>query len=298
VTTPPPPSGSTSAGRATLLVALAACSFGAIAILVTIATGTGAPLMTLLVGRFLLGGLVLAAMAGAAGELRMNRDALRVLLYGGIGQVLVSIVSLNALRFIPAATLSFLFYTYPAWVAVITKFRHSEPLTPARLFALALSLIGIFVMVGAPGAAALHPIGVSLALAAAVIYAIYVPLIAALERTMAPRATATWMSLGAAAILLPIGFVMGGMTLALHRTAWIAILLLALVSTALAFTVLLRGLRVLGPVRTSIVSTVEPFFTALAGAWLLHQPITRSTLIGGALIAAAVVILQLQSPKR
>lgn len=284
-----------AAGRATLLIALAACGFGAIAILVTLGTRTGAPLMTLLAGRFLLGAVVLGTIAGMARDLRFDRPAARVLTFGGVGQVLIAVVSLSALRYIPAATLSFLFYTYPAWVAVITRFRHSEPLTPIRLFALGLSLAGIFVMVGAPGAAALQPMGVGLALAAAVLYAIYIPMIGTLERGLPPVATATYMSAGAAIVLLIAGAVMGDITVDLHRTAWTAIVLLALVSTVLAFLGFLRGLRVLGPVRTAIVSTVEPFFTALMGAWLLDQPLTSTTLIGGAFIAAAVVLLQLRA---
>lgn len=295
--THPAPQG-TSAGRATLFVVVAACSFGAIAILATLGTGAGAPLLMLLVGRYLLGGALLAVVAGLAGELRLDRAAGRIVAYGGAGQVLVSIISLSALRYIPAATLAFLFYSYPAWVAIITKFRHSEPLTPMRMFALALSLSGIFVMVGAPGAASLHPAGVALALTAAVIYAVYVPLIGRLERDLPQRATATWMSLGAAGILLPITIAAGDLTVSLHRTAWVAIVVLALVSTVLAFLAFLAGLRVLGPVRTAIVSTVEPFFTALMGAWLLGQPLTRATLLGGALIAAAVILLQLHPPGR
>jgi drug/metabolite transporter (DMT)-like permease len=283
-----------AAGRATLLIALAACGFGAIAILVTLATRTGAPLMTVLAGRYLVGGVILGIIAALARDLRLDRPALRVLVYGGIGQVLIAVVSLSALRYIPAATLSFLFYTYPAWVAVITRFRHSERLTPIRLFALALSLAGIFVMVGSPGAAALHPLGVGLALAAAVLYAVYVPMIGALERGLPPVATATYMSTGAAIVLLAAGAVMGDITVNLHRTGWIAIVLLALVSTVFAFLAFLRGLRVLGPVRTAIISTVEPFFTALMGAWLLDQPLTFTTLIGGALIATAVVLLQIR----
>lgn len=283
-----------AAGRATLLIALAACGFGAIAILVTLATRTGAPLMTLLAGRYLLGALVLGAIAGLARDLRLDRPAWRVIVYGGVGQVMIAVVSLSALRYIPAATLSFLFYTYPAWVAVITRFRHSEPLTPVRLFALALSLAGIFVMVGAPGAASLHPMGVVLALSAAVLYAIYIPMIGALERGLPPVATATYMSAGAAIVLLVAGAVMGDITIELHRVAWTAIVLLALVSTVGAFLGFLRGLRVLGPVRTAIVSTVEPFFTALMGALLLDQPLTATSLMGGALIAAAVVLLQLR----
>lgn len=283
-----------AAARATLLVALAACGFGAIAILVTLATRTGAPLMTLLSGRYLLGAAILGAIAGAARQLRLDAPAARILVYGGIGQVLIAVVSLSALTYIPAATLSFLFYTYPAWVAVITRVRHSERLTPIRLFALGLSLAGIFVMVGAPGAAALHPAGVALALTAALLYAAYIPMIGALERGLPPIATATYMSAGAAIVLLIAGAVIGDITVDLHRTAWTAIVLLAIVSTVGAFLGFLRGLRVLGPVRTAIVSTVEPFFTALMGAWLLDQPWTVTTLFGGALIAAAVVLLQLR----
>ena len=291
--TPPPVRA--AAGRATLLIVLAACGFGAIAILVTLGTRTGAPLLTLLAGRYLIGAVILGAIARMAGELRLDRPAMRVLVYGGVGQVLIAVVSLSALRYIPAATLSFLFYTYPAWVAVITRFRHSERLTPIRLFALGLSLAGIFVMVGAPGAAALHPAGVGLALAAAVLYAVYVPMIGVLERGLPPVATATYMSTGAAIVLLMAGAFMGDITVNMHRIAWAAIVLLAVVSTVLAFLGFLRGLRVLGPVRTAIVSTVEPFFTAIMGAWLLDQPITITTLIGGALIAAAVILLQLRS---
>ena len=283
-----------AAGRATLLIALSACGFGAIAILVTLAQGTGAPLLTLLAGRYVLGAIVLGALAAAGRTLAFDRATLGITAFAGTGQVLVSIVSLSALRFIPAATLSFLFYTYPAWIAIIAKFRHSEPLTPLRLTALALSLAGIFVMVGAPGTASLHPAGVVLALSAALIYAAYVPIISELERGRAPMAMATYMSAGAAVILLVAGALMDDLTLVLHRTAWIAILILGLVSTVGAFLGFLRGLRVLGPVRTAIVSTVEPFFTALLGAWLLHQPITRTTLLGGALIAAAVILLQLR----
>lgn len=283
-----------AAGRATLLIALAACGFGAIAILVTLGTRTGAPLMTLLTGRYLVAAVILGAIAGGAGELRLDRPAWRVLAYGGVGQVLISVVSLSALRYIPAATLSFLFYTYPAWVAVITRVRHSEPLTPVRLFALTLSLGGIFVMVGAPGAASLHPTGVTLALSAAVLYAIYIPMIGALERGLPPVATATYMSAGAAVVLLIAAAALGHLTVELHRVAWTAILLLAVVSTVGAFLGFLRGLRVLGPVRTAIVSTIEPFFTALMGALVLDQPLTSTTLIGGALIAAAVVLLQLR----
>ncbi|MFL5578448.1 MAG: EamA family transporter [Gemmatimonadaceae bacterium] len=70
----------------------------------------------------------------------------------------------------------------------------------------------------------------------------------------------------------------------------------ALASTALAFVAFLRGLAVLGPVRTAIVSTVEPFWTTLLAVAVLGQLFRPATLVGGAMIAAAVLILQRRPP--
>lgn len=284
-----------ASGRATLFILLSACGFGAIAIFITLARSTGAPLLTLLGWRYLLASVVLAAVAWFSDVLRFDRSAGRVMLLAGLGQSIVAVVSLSALRYIPAGTLAFLFYTFPAWVAIIARVRHSEPLTPVRLLALALSLGGILVMVGAPGAASLNGVGVALALVAALLYAAYIPMIAALQREHSPLATATYMSAGAAVILVVLAAARGQMTAELDTTAWFAILGLSQLSTVAAFLLFLGGLRVLGPVRTAIISTVEPFFTAVLGASLLAQPLTRTTLAGGLLIAGAVILLQLRA---
>jgi drug/metabolite transporter (DMT)-like permease len=106
--------------------------------------------------------------------------------------------------------------------------------------------------------------------------------------------TSALVSTGAA-IFLGIGAAfLGNLTLDLQPSAWMSVVGLAVISTLGAFLLFLRGLRVLGAVRTAIVSTVEPFFTSVLGAFLLAQPFTRSALAGGTLIAIAVVLLQLR----
>ncbi|HEY3745368.1 MAG TPA: EamA family transporter, partial [Gemmatimonadaceae bacterium] len=75
-------------------------------------------------------------------------------------------------------------------------------------------------------------------------------------------------------------------------TVWSSIFLLALVSTVIAFSTLIKGLSVLGPVRTAIIATVEPFFTALLGFVVLGNQLSVTILIGGVLIAAAVLLIQ------
>ena len=55
----------------------------------------------------------------------------------------------------------------------------------------------------------------------------------------------------------------------------------------------MRGLRVLVPLRTAIISTIEPFFTAVLGAWLLSQPMTSATLLGGCSMTQAELLRHL-----
>jgi drug/metabolite transporter (DMT)-like permease len=67
------------------------------------------------------------------------------------------------------------------------------------------------------------------------------------------------------------------------------------VSTVIAFSALIKGLSVLGPVRTAIIATVEPFFTAILGVTILGNELTVTVLIGGVFIAAAVLVIQWNS---
>lgn len=283
--------------RATGLVVLAACCFGSIPILVSLGATLGVTLLTLLVWRYVLGGALLVLAAGGPGALRLPRPlAMRALVIGGAGQAFVALVSLSALRYIPAATLSFLFYTYPAWIAVIAALRRVEPLTRRRIVALLLSFAGITTMIGMPGSESLHPAGLALALGSALFYALYVPAIGALQRAIAPRVVAAYMSIGALLTLVVASPVLGGIAIRLPPQAWGIVAVLGLVSTVLGFLAFLRGLAVIGPVRTAIVATVEPFWTAVMAALVLEQPLTMPTLAGGALIAAAVIVIQFTRP--
>lgn len=285
------------AGRrspATLLIVFSACCFGSIPILVSLATASGAKLIDVLVWRYALAAVMLVVAAGGVGAVqRAGRRALPLLVLAGGGQAIIAFVSLSALRYIPAASLTFLFYTYPAWVAVTAALRRSEPLTMRRAGALGLSLTGIAFMVGMPGAGGLHPMGVMLALGSALLYALYIPMIGHFGAELAPAVTSTFASGGAAVVLFAAAMVTGGPAIRFAPVAWVAIVLLALVSTVLAFIAFLRGLAAIGPVRTAIVSTVEPFWTALLGSLVLGQLIGQRTLVGGLFIAAAVIVLQL-----
>lgn len=277
-----------------MFVLLGAFCFSAIAIFVVLARRAGAPLTTILVLRFFLAALFLTLAAGGVRALRIPAPvAMRVLLLGGGGQALVSFLALRALDYLPAATNAFLFYTYPAWVTLLAFARGTERVELRHLLALALSFAGIATMVGSPWSATLPLVGVVLSLSAAVCYGIYIPTIGKLQEGMRPTVLSVYIVLGAGVVQLVVGIATSTLTMQLATQAWLAILGFALVGTTMAFLLFLRGLRVLGAVRTAIVSTIEPFFTALLGTLVLTQPLPRATLAGGGLIAVAVILLQL-----
>ncbi|HYW51988.1 MAG TPA: DMT family transporter [Gemmatimonadaceae bacterium] len=279
--------------RGTLLVLISAACFGTTLIFTQRALDGGATLSALLAYRYVLGTLMLGAVAGGpVPVLAVGDRKWRLLLIGGAAQTAIAGLSVASLGFIPAASVAFLFYTYPTWVAVLAIVRRTEPVDGRKIAALMLSLAGIVTIVGNPLATKLDPRGIGLALAAAAIYALMIPWLGKIQEGLKPAPAMTWIALGAAACFIAGALITGTPLFPASATLLINAGALALIATTLAFTTFLAGLAALGPVRTSIVSTVEPFWTALLAGLVLGQDVGPRTWIGGAMIAAAMVVLQ------
>src|SRR6202521_3827838 len=288
----------TSIGRATLLIVVSALSFGSISVLTVLITRAGIPLLTAMAWRYVLGAALLLVIVGVRQLRSLPRQRLLpLLLIGGFGQALITYLSLHALEYIPVGPLAFLFYTYPAWVALVAAMRRTEKLTSMRAIALTLALVGVTVMVGAPSTDKLNPVGVILALASALLYSAYLPSLEYLQQGLPALVSTFLLVVGAAATFVVAALFARELYLPTAIPVWSNIFLLALVSTVIAFSSLIKGLSVLGPVRTAIIATVEPFFTAMLGVAVLGNQLTVTTLVGGVPIAAAVLLIQWSSTR-
>ena len=277
------------------MIIVSAFSFGSISVLTVLTTRAGTPLLTAMAWRYVLAVVLLGASVSAAQLRTIGRQRIvQLMLIGGFGQALITYLSLHALEYISVGPLAFLFYTYPAWVALLAAIRRTERLTPARIIALVLALAGVTIMVGAP-TGKLNPIGVILALASALLYSAYLPVLGQVQEGV-PALLATILLITGAAISFVIATLFAS-ELFIPRSipVWMNILLLAFVSTVIAFSSLIKGLSVLGPVRTAIIATVEPFFTAMLAVLVLGNQFSAATLIGGVLIAAAVLLIEWSS---
>jgi drug/metabolite transporter (DMT)-like permease len=284
-------------GRATLLIVVSALSFGSISTLTVLTTSAGVPLLTVMAWRYLLGAALLA-LAAPIKQLRSlpRRRIIQLMLVGGVGQALITYLSLHALEYIPVGPLAFLFYTYPAWVALIAALRRTERLTPLRVTALMLALAGVTIMVGAP-TEKLNPIGVMLAIVSALLYSVYLPALEHVQQDISALLSTFLLIAGAAISFVLAALFAGELYLPEGAAIWSNIFLLAFVSTIIAFSALIKGLSVLGPVRTAIIATVEPFFTGILGVLVLGNQLSASTLIGGVLIAAAILVIEWSSTR-
>lgn len=282
-------------GRAVLLIVVSALSFGSISVLTVLITRARVPLVTAMAWRYLLAGLILAvAVHPLASRATPRRKIVQLVLIGGCGQALITYLSLHALEYIPVGPLAFLFYTYPAWVALLAAIRRAEKLTTVRVAALTLALVGVTIMVGAPREK-LNAIGVTLALASAILYSIYLPALEQVQRGVPAFVATFFLVAGAAIAFLVAAFFAGELYFPRSAQIWANITLLAIVSTVIAFSALIKGVAVLGPVRTSIIATVEPFFTAILGVVVLGSRFTASTLVGGVLIGGAILMIELSA---
>ena len=280
-------------GQGTFYTLLAAAGFAAVSILTSLATATGLSLATVLAWRYTLAAVVLVGWVGTHAYKRIPpREMIRFVAIGGFGQALLVYLALSSLRFIPAATLAFLFYTYPAWVALVQAVRGAERLDLRRAAALALSFAGIGVMVGMPGAGGADWRGVALALSAAMVYGAFIPVMRVLQKDHPVAPTSAYSKIGAALAFLVLSVSDQSFTYQLAPATWGVLIALTLFSTVLPSVFFMMGLIRLGPVRTAIVSTVEPFITAILGVLVLSQSLTLPMMLGGALIVGAVVVLQ------
>ncbi|MCW3065133.1 MAG: family transporter, partial [Solirubrobacterales bacterium] len=141
-------------------------------------------------------------------------------------------------------------------------------------------------------------LGVALALSAAVVYAVYIPVAHRVTADADPLAMAASVAGGAAVAFTAAGLVSGRLAVGFSAAAWGWVTAMALVSTVVAVAAFLGGLARVGPGRAAILSTVEPPVTVTLAFLVFGESLGLAQLLGGALVLAAVLVLQVRSRGR
>lgn len=291
-----------------LFVLLSAALFGVMPVLAKLAYLEGLNAVTLLTLRFSIAAVGMWVIWAVrrkrgAGVALTPHVLLPLVALGAVGYVGQSFSYFTAVSIISATATGLLLYTYPTLVTILAWIFFREQLTPLKLLALSIATVGALMVLGlaswllsfGSGASPLGelvPEGVMWALAAAGIYSAYIIAGTRFTAGVDPILSSAVIITSAALVYTLSGFATGSLDGAFSPIGWLWIGLIAVVSTVLAIITFFAGLRVVGPSRASIISTVEPTVTVLTAAAVLGERVTFEQIVGGALILGAVLLLQ------
>ncbi|MBP0016110.1 MAG: DMT family transporter [Cyanobacteria bacterium SBLK] len=231
--------------------------------------------------RVLIAGLVLLPFLirlPLAEELRHHWQSLAIvgLLNSALPFVLLAFASLS----LPAGFTSILNATAPLFGTAIAMFWLKEKFSSSRLLGLLLGFIGVVVLVGWQfSTTPTFLASVAAGLTAALMYAIAAPYIKQKLSEVNSLTIATGSQLGAAIVLLPL------LPFTIPQkfpqpTIVLAILALAVFSTAFAYILYFRLIHHVGSTRALTVAYLIPVFAMLWGAIVLSEPITLAMILG------------------
>ena len=235
-----------------------------------------------------------AARTARARSQSPARPLPRVRLLGiGVLLAMAALCAFFGLQRISAGTYVVIFYTYPAFPALIAL-TLGDRLSGWGWVALGLTLIGVMLSVPdfSEGLAGGNAIGVLAALLNAFLVAVIFTLNARILKGQPNRArAAAFMTSGALMTLTVIGL-LSGARLPTQPEAWLYLIAMAVISTVMPIFATYVGLQRLGATRAAILGSVEPVLTSLIAATFIGQVMAPIQWLGGLVIVASVVLLE------
>lgn len=275
--------------RGVAWVIASAVGFGTLGILGKLAHAAGASTVSVLFLRFLLAGLLMAAvMLSCRLGWPRGRDLGLLIGLGAVGYAGQAFCYFSALRHATAGLTALLLYLYPALVLVASALLGRQRLTPVKSGLAAMALAGILLTV--TGGLAGSPLGIAYGLGAAAIYTAYILVgEGVVPRTGAIPAAAVVML--AASAVFGLAALLSGPRWPGTATGWLAVIGIATLATTIPIVGFFAGMRRLGATDTATLSTLEPVVALVLAFVFLGEQLGAVQLAGALLVIASAALL-------
>jgi drug/metabolite transporter (DMT)-like permease len=226
--------------------------------------------------------------------LALSRRQLRVGVVLGLLYGMAQVLQTTGLAHTDASVSGFITGTYVVLTPVLGAVLLHDRIGKVTWFAVGLATLGL-ALLSLQGFSV--GIGEALTLLSAILYAGH---IVALGRWSTPGAAFGLATVQAAVITVVAAVVAvpDGLTLPATGGQWASLLYMALVAGALALWAQTWAQAHLTATRAAIVMALEPVFAALFAVTLGGESLTRRMLVGGALVVAAMYLVELRSTPR
>ncbi|MDF2882336.1 MAG: hypothetical protein K0R54_2893 [Clostridiaceae bacterium] len=276
-----------------LYIILASTAFGIMPILAKLAYGRGATTYTVLFLRFLFAALILLyIILNRKISLKLDKkQILLVIMLGLFGYSATALCLFISYKYVSVGVATNLLYTYPAIVTLLSRFLYNEKLYGRKIVSLMMSLIGVFILIEIRNQS-FNITGVLFAFSSAIFYSLYVLGVSTeIAKKVNSYVMIFYLSVISSIIMFILGISTSSLNLKIDFYALICIILLAFISTVIALMSFLRGVRIIGPSRAAILSTLEPIVSIILGFLILRERLSLNMIIGSALVIASVLLL-------
>lgn len=263
---------------------------------------------TLIVLRYAVGALMVGLFAWQRGDLmRLSPSDLPGLaLVGAIGITLQQLLQVSGQVTADAGVAAFLAATAPAFTVLLAAAWLRERLHSWQILGVVLaSGGGIAVATGGElsallGEQALRTLpGNALILLSAVVWALFIVLSKRLVHNRPTALVTAGMFFFGTLFTLPLFWVEEGWMQLPHLSAegWGAMFYVAVLSTAVAYLLNSRALKVISASRVAVIQNLEPLIAVVGAAIILDESVSWVMVAGGAAILVGVFLAERPAPK-
>jgi drug/metabolite transporter (DMT)-like permease len=293
--------------RGTAYILLASLAFGSSGPLAKPAMQAGFSPMQVAALRAGLAALVLLAVVGAAmpGVLRVRREQWPLLIaYGLTGVAAVQALFFVAVSRLPVGVAMLLEYTSPVLVALWVRFVRGTRLPGLSWVGTGLALVGLVLVAQVWSGLRLDVVGLVAGIGAAVCSAGYYLLGERGAGRQHPIGMVTWgMVIGAAGLFVvappwAMPFELVDTTVPFgpwESPVWVLLVAVAVLSTALAYSLSLSSLRHLPSTVASVLALTEPVVATLIAWLMLGEVLSPAQITGMVVLLSGAALVQLAS---
>ncbi len=277
-----------------LLVVTSAAGFATLPIFIKIAYAAGANTLTVLTLRFILAAAFLwitLIPLGISPRITV-KDAVKLCLMGIIGYGSMSFLFATSLQYLSASLAEMLLFTYPILVSIFSFAKGDEEFSWPKALALLICVAGLFLILGV-SLANISQLGIALGLGSAVVYSCYIMVSKSVLKNIHSLVATTYVCSAAAFVFATYTWITDQLILSLPTMGWLALLGIASSGTIVGILGFFAGISRIGVSNASIISTAEPVIAVLLSVLMLGEHLTLLQGLGGLLIVASILILQL-----
>ncbi len=198
-------------------------------------------------------------------------------------------------KHLPSGLVGLLIATVPFFALAIVAFvlKDRSSLQPVPIIGMVIGFVGVVTLVGVDSLLGhTSPVWVAAVVLAAIGYAI-APIMATRKIPDVSTSAVIGLSMALVAVIysVPTAFVLPTEIAANPSLeAWLALVVLGVVCSALAFVIFFELLKEIGPVKASLITYVNTAVALSLGILLLGEPVTPGLLIGIPLIATGLYL--------